>query len=278
MKPDGSNVRELTRTPPPLLYLGSPEWSADGKKICFDASNGPTTTSHIFVINVDGSGLTDLGPGCMPSFSPDCKRIVFSLPGQGIVMMDADGGNRQIVDRQGWGVQWSPDGKYLAYGLAGNVMLMDVRTGEKRPLLVGADASKFGYVYWNLGWSNDSRAVAFKAQNRQTRSEEIAVVEIGSPNSLKVLLTNFRGVNADITFLPGDRKILFSRNMSGQAGARLFTVDRDAGGTVELFPNQPMDYKLMNCDWSPDGEWIAITTEYPPEPVEWSTTQTTASQ
>ena len=43
----------------------------------------------------------------MPSFSHDGSEIVFSQPGQGIMMMDADGTNRRVIDPAGWGVQFS---------------------------------------------------------------------------------------------------------------------------------------------------------------------------
>ena len=61
----GTNYR-LT---PIRLAAGQPAWSPDGKRLYFSAlpdapPNGP---HHLYRMNADGTGLTDLGPGFAPS-------------------------------------------------------------------------------------------------------------------------------------------------------------------------------------------------------------------
>lgn len=96
MKPDGSDVKQLTHW---LGYDGGPFFSLDGKQIVFRASMPKTeneirdykelleenmirpTSLELFVMNVDGSGRTQVtnngAANFAPYFHPDGKRIIF---------------------------------------------------------------------------------------------------------------------------------------------------------------------------------------------------------
>ena len=101
MNADGSNAH-------PLDLGGSsvgPQWSPDASRVLFNRSSGPGN-SDPFVVNADGTGLTNLGtmvPSSQaPSWSPDGTRIVF-LTGSGgssdIWIMNIDGtGGAPILD------------------------------------------------------------------------------------------------------------------------------------------------------------------------------------
>jgi Tol biopolymer transport system component len=78
----------------------TPSWSPDGKRIAFEsARGGPGNAYAIFIINHDGSGLTQVTDyalnGNHPVWSPDGRRLVFSygLPDQenGIAVADLPG-------------------------------------------------------------------------------------------------------------------------------------------------------------------------------------------
>src|SRR5512132_1962450 len=60
VNPDGTRMRNLTRTP--KLVEWSPVWSPDGRKLAFNDSPPGTPYSQVSVMNADGSGrrmLTD---------------------------------------------------------------------------------------------------------------------------------------------------------------------------------------------------------------------------
>jgi uncharacterized protein YjdB len=121
---NGMNMRWLTR------YAGmedQPQWSPDGSKILFRADIDGR--QDLFVINVDGTGLTNLTrfiPDAMndkrdPAWSPDGTRIVFigaMNSNHKVWTIDANGSNaRQITSDAGFDMMptFSPDGQKIAF-------------------------------------------------------------------------------------------------------------------------------------------------------------------
>ena len=76
--PDGSDLQKIA-TPEDLglTQLANPEWSADGRRIVMEMSNGSAATTRMVIVNADGSDLKDLGPGARPTFSVDGSEILF---------------------------------------------------------------------------------------------------------------------------------------------------------------------------------------------------------
>ncbi len=122
-------------------HPGSPDgaddlvgWSPDGSRITF-FSYGDGNKWQIYVVNADGSGLTNLtnSPGdedaLASALSPDGSRIAFSSARDGnyeIYVMNADGsvltnltnnpGNDGALGHQGLGyLGWSPDGSRISF-------------------------------------------------------------------------------------------------------------------------------------------------------------------
>jgi hypothetical protein len=126
----------------PFRFLGSPDWSADGKTVVLDMSHGPSSTTTVMMMNADGSDLRNLGLGFMPSFSPDGKQVVFSQSGRSIATVNADGSDRKVFASRGWGSKWSPDGKYIAYADGRNIVLADPKTKERRNLLTDEQSAE----------------------------------------------------------------------------------------------------------------------------------------
>ncbi len=106
MNSDGTNPVKLTTIPFPKQQL--PDWSPDGTKIAFstvDADGVP----DIFVMNADGSGLTQLtrhqGVNIAPRWSPDGTKIAFFTIRNGVhrtvFVMNADGSDQHAVHPAG---------------------------------------------------------------------------------------------------------------------------------------------------------------------------------
>ena len=182
MNADGSDVRCLKPTiQGNPVSVQRPAWSPDGRSFVFSAESmsQPTTVNSIsadgstlttlstgrdpswspadsritfmdngqvFVINADGSGKQQLtnNPGyCMyPTWSPDGTRIAYSVDGQGLHIMNADGsGDQVIAPNTSWGLAWSPDGSQLALGSDNMVMILESNGSFVQNLMQGVQPS-----------------------------------------------------------------------------------------------------------------------------------------
>ena len=115
MNVDGTDVREITESPP---FSQFPVWSPDSGKIAFERNN------QVWIMDVDGENQKMINDrGSMPAWSPDGKMIAFNSPVWGgssfICVMDADGANVEILTAPGpsneWHAGWSPDGMKIVF-------------------------------------------------------------------------------------------------------------------------------------------------------------------
>ena len=118
MNDDGTGLITVSNTPP---NVDSVDWSPDDGRLLLWGGAGPGIYKDMYLMSVDGSGLTKLGPRLRsespPRFGPDGKRILFSSPewpekicianldGSGLVKLPNKGDNSSPA--------WSPDGERL---------------------------------------------------------------------------------------------------------------------------------------------------------------------
>ncbi|MEJ2614049.1 MAG: hypothetical protein P8Z35_03755 [Ignavibacteriaceae bacterium] len=100
--------------------------SPDGSRVAFEIYGG-----DMYVMNTDGTGLTDLGQGYRPKWSSDNQHIVYMVTkddGYRILSSDIytikiDGTEKtnltKTADRVEMNPDWSPDGKKIAFDVPG---------------------------------------------------------------------------------------------------------------------------------------------------------------
>ena len=153
MKPDGADVRPLTRGARDL----HPAWSPDGREIAFTRAVEPPYAG-IWVVGAAGGRPRQLTnpPGQVDesvAWSPDGSRIAFTRTRPesetdgvaSVYVMSRDGTNVRALVRHRYfscctyGLAWSPDGRTIAFEtspsrLCTAISLVEVASGEVRPL------------------------------------------------------------------------------------------------------------------------------------------------
>ncbi|MEZ0579707.1 hypothetical protein [Nocardioides sp. MH1] len=138
-------------------YVEDLSWSPDGRKIAFAGyCCGYGTTQHIYVLDLDGGPLVDLGAGLSPAWKPDGTRIafeyVYSSTDHDIYQMNPDGSGVSgiqtgtVSDSE---PTWSPDGLQVAFHRSGGIYTYGVFSG------VTTQVSTYGAEVESTTWGSN---------------------------------------------------------------------------------------------------------------------------
>jgi dipeptidyl aminopeptidase/acylaminoacyl peptidase len=281
-----------------MPLVADPHISPDGKQIVFVESQAnwklDRRIEHIWRVNADGSGLTQMTAGLngenSPLWSPNGKTISF-VAKRGIepeavnqlFLMPANGGEGVALTAHATAVTnptWSPDGSTIYFRSA------DPKPEEqKKQEKLKDDVIRFDEDYQQLHlWSVD---VANEREHRLTRGDysvmsyelsengkKVAIIRAPSPlledtDHGEVWVSDVSGANAhQITknqvpesgpmLSPDGSQVLFlsqaNQSFDTYYNRKIFIASSQGGAARVLMPDLP--YEVERAQWSKDGKSI----------------------
>ncbi len=237
--------------------FGSPAVSPDGKRIAFDGHRAKEDLASqvMLLADLDGQNLQVLGPGMMPNWNKDGTELVYSHGGIQILNL-ASKESRQIGN--GWGSQWSPDGKKILFYDGLKIMLHDLATQETTSVYNGA-VREYQRLYWNMTWSPNSQRIMFKALNKTGQQEIATVFADPAQPRMKVHYTG-TSITEDFAWHPDGKRVAFGMHCPERKLYQIYELDPDVDDPPKLIQGQDPNTNNTNLCWMPDGKRAVIIT------------------
>lgn len=247
-----------------LEWADGPQVSPDGTQALyirrFNDIMTDRTRSHVWLVNLDGSGqeplLADTGSYRSPRWSPDGTRVAFmtSVDGRtGLYVHYLNSGRTALIGSFKEGPSsliWSPDGKSLAFSMAVKGQAEKLVKGAKKP--EGAKWAEPAVVIDRARYRTNGAGFLDLAYNHVF----IMPADGGTPRQLTNGDFNHGG---SLSFTPDGTEILFSANRHEDweleaREADIFSVNVETGALTQLTDMPGIE---SSPKASPDGQNIA---------------------
>ena len=200
---------------------------------------------HWYVVNLDGTGLKEMGEHDIPHWSPDDKQIVYHHYGgtqrAGIWVQTIEGGGRTWL-ANGTAPRFSPDGGRIAYTDWRALLVLDL-VDESSEALGG---ETFERVHPGFDWSPDGKRLAVVVDREKRR--ELLVIE---GQETKSILRN-PNVDGYLGWSPDGKQLVIA------IFDILFLIDADGTKPARMIPGQFS--RNWHASFSPDGQWLAFSS------------------
>ena len=243
MNPDGSGQANLTNNP--AWDDVAPAMSPDGQRIAFIRrplpGSGRPGRPEIYVMNVDGSGLTNLAgdPSAFTAlgFSPDGQRIAFQSSREGnseIYTMNLDGSTLTNLTNNAASDQlpaFAPDGRRIAFvrllGTNFEIYTMAADGSDQKNITNNPENDFMG------DFSPDGKRIAF---TRGPSGMPFEIYTMNSDGSGQTNITKHPASDRGPAFSPDGQRIAFASDRD-HPFSEIYTMAPDGSDLARLISN-----------------------------------------
>ena len=246
-----------------------PVWSFDGKKLAYtgtldgkqglivaDADGGGK--KFLAAMNKTNSPLPDMGATI--TWSPDAKRIAYVSAQPGPETADL-AGDPVVITRSVYKPSDKVEGTKLRDGKRLHIFVVDLATGESRPLTSG-DGNEH-----SIDWSPDGKEIVYISHaepSEQFFNYDLFTVSVATGQVRR--LTATEGSEYKPRWSPDGKTIVYEATKRGLTGlefpiedAHIWLIDADGSHRREL--TGAIDNRQHNPGWSSDGGFIYFTVQ-----------------
>lgn len=247
-----------------LEWADAPQISPDGRQAIylrrFNDTLTDRTRSHVWIVNLDGSGheplLADEGSYSSPRWSPDGTRIAYMKSvegGTGLFVHYLASGRQALAgtfERSPRGITWSPDGKSIAFTMSVKGGSKTLITQPKKPK--GAKWAEPAVVIDRARYRTNGAGFLELAY------DHIFVIPAEGGTARQLTSGDFNH-GGSLSFTPDGAEILFSANRNPEwelqsREADIFAVSTDTGALRQLTAEPGTE---TSPQVSPDGKRVA---------------------
>jgi len=247
MNIDGTNQTRITHND---AWDFTPKSSVDGKKIVYTSAKD-WLISNVYIMNPDGSNLSDLANGEHPTFSNNNSKIIYNTSGL-VGIMNTDGSNKKILTSwadsifstlgQDFPVQFSSDDQRILFisNRSNNYDIYSMNIdGSNVKLLTNSN----GYD-GSCSYSPDNSQIVFTSY----RNGKGQIYIMHNDGNNQVQLTTTSEFNINPSFSPNGKEIVFISYRDNQT--EVYKMDIDGSNQKRLTNGNTIK---TNPSFSPDG-------------------------
>ena len=287
----GCSALGTTNTPPPVVTsfeISTPSLALTPTllpfrgKIAFISDGKTWGDNHIYIINANGTGLTDVTPPNFSSignlaWSPDGQDIAFNATKDGLTQifkMKADGSNLvQLTfgEQHSYSPSWSVGGENIIFGSSNQNIIDNSGLPVQQIYMMKPDGSDLHHFKVETKADNVSMSGRYRADGLIAVSEPVTRYAntnyiVNSDGVVQKQFPEF-WTTAPVSWSPDGKVVIYSPNRNTPDCLGLILRKFDGASTLclkidEAITNQKNN-QIIGVDaasWSPDGKYIIFSS------------------